>query len=173
MTIAIDTIGLHPASVLCLEAMHWLHEKTDATNILEIGCGNGILSVAAASIWGAKVIAADISPNAVADTTANIARHGLEAFITAVRSDGFDHPEIRQNAPYDLILCNVLAELLARLGPDIKKSLKTNGYIIMSGILAWKAPELELAYKGLGFEIAHKISNSPWNCYILCHNCKT
>ena len=61
-----------------------------------------------------QVLATDISPKAVEDAAANIAAHGLEERITAIRSDAFLHPKIRENAPYGLIICNMLAEYGAK-----------------------------------------------------------
>ena len=72
MPLAINTQHLHPASALCLEALQWLHAREEFANILEIGCGSGILSVACASIWDANIIAADISPKAVFKANAGL-----------------------------------------------------------------------------------------------------
>jgi ribosomal protein L11 methyltransferase len=166
MDLTVDTQGLHPASALCFEALQWLHAREQFSNILEIGCGNGVLSLTAASIWDADVIAGDIAPQAVEDTLRNIEAQQI-ANVRVVRSDGFNHPLIAAHKPYDLIICNLLAELLVSLGNDIKKHLKSDGYIIFSGILAWKAAETMEIYQNLGFEIVEHLSDSPWNCYIL------
>ena len=166
MTITIDTEGLHPSSALCLEMLSWLHERHDLAKALEIGCGNGILSVVTASIWGAEVVAGDISPKAIEDTKNSIILHKLNDFITPLRSDGLQHAEIKARAPYDLVICNLLAELLVQFSLDIKNVIIPNGYIIMGGVMQWKAAETEATYSRLGFEIQHKISNSPWNCYL-------
>lgn len=170
MDIAIATENIHPSTESCLEALQWLNERADFSNILEIGCGSGILSVACASIWDANIIAADISPKAVEDTQANIAGYDLQDRMRVVRSDGFAHDAIISAAPYDFIICNLLAELQARFAPDVKKMSAPEGMVLLSGILAWKAPETELAYTGLGFEIAHKIEKSPWVTLLLSHN---
>lgn len=168
--IEVDTAGLHPSTACCLEALQWLHERIDCKNILEIGCGNGILSVVAANIWDAHVLAADISPKAVADTAANIAQYGLESRLQVVRSDGLSHSAISEAAPYDLVIGNLLAELQARIALDIRNVTAPGGWVILSGILAWKALEIELSYTTLGFEIAQKIEKTPWITYLLSHN---
>lgn len=167
--ITLDTEGLHPSTISCIEALQWLHGREPFKNIAEIGCGNGILSAVAASIWQANVLAADISPKAIEDTKKNIADYKLESLITPIRSDGFTHKDISANAPYDLVIANLLAELQLRMAPDIKKHCRTGGYLLLSGILEWKSAEIEQAYTSLGFEIQHKIINSPWTSYIFRH----
>lgn len=169
--LAIDTQNLHPSTLACLELLTWLHERATFHKALEIGCGGGILSLATASIWGAQVVAIDISENAVYDTQAAAKAHGLESLVTVLRSDGFSHPAIAESAPYELILCNVLAELQTRLAQDIKKHVIPGGHILLSGILAWKAEATLQVYTGLGFEIAYKIEKSPWiSCLLLSPN---
>lgn len=165
--IALSTEGLHPSSELCLEALHWLHSRADFSHILDLGCGNGFLSLTCASIWDASVLAADISPKAVADTHAQIIAHGLESRIEAVRSDGFSNPLITQRAPYDLIICNLLAELLTGMALEVKKHTKPVGYCIFSGILDWKAADTKAIYTGLGFEILQEFNQSPWQAWLL------
>jgi len=166
MSLAIDTAGLHPTTEACMETLQWLQSDHNFVNILEIGCGNGILSLTAASIWDAKVLAVDISEKAVADTLKNVAEYGLQEQITIARSEGFLHSSIQKTGPFDLIICNLLADTILTLAHSIKNNLKTDGYFMLSGILAWRADEVESVYKGLGFEIVDKKLTSPWQSYV-------
>lgn len=170
----LETQNLHPSTLLCLEALQRLHLSHDCHDILDLGCGNGILSVVAAQIWPkAQVVAADISPKAVDNANAVFKEKQLESHVRAIRSEGFSHPLIGERAPYDLIFCNLLASVLLPYAPDIKKHIKTGGYVILSGIQAWQGTGIEHAYKGLGFEIIDKIELSPWLAYIACHKKET
>jgi ribosomal protein L11 methyltransferase len=173
MSIAIATAGLHPTTEACLEALQWLQERAQCANILEIGCGNGILALAAASIWDTQVLAADISEKAVADTIENINKYQMESKVTAIRSDGFGHRLIAQRAPYGLIICNLLAKTLVSIAADLKKHSAPGGYVLMSGALSWLGADTETAYKALGFEIIKKTSFHNWNSYVLCHKADT
>ncbi len=167
MDIAIDTIGAHPATELCISALQWLHERQDYFNILDMGCGNGILSVVAATVWDARVLAVDISEKALTDAAAHIKANRLEDRITLVRSDGFLTPEIAQRGPYDLIIINLLAEFLVEMAPKVKEQLASGGFALISGMLAWKAADTERTYLNLGFEIIEQFANSPWHSTLI------
>jgi ribosomal protein L11 methyltransferase len=164
----LETEGLHPSTISCLEMLEWMHERVPCSNILDIGCGNGILSVVAAQIWECQVLATDISDQAVRDATQHAAQAGL-ANLRVIRSDGFSNKEIEKSAPYDLIMANLLAELQLRLAANIQKHLKPGGMLLLSGILAWKYEETIAAYSKLGFELYHFIESPPWCTALLCH----
>lgn len=167
MRLDVDSQGLHPTTTSCLEAMAWLQGKRGFSRILDVGCGNGILSLTAAGIWNAQVIAADIAQVAVSDTARHSHEHGMESLITPIRSDGFQHPLIRERAPYDLILFNLLAEPIVQMSPHVKSHLAPGGICILSGILEWLSSDVEAAYTALSFGIMHSILRSPWQTYIM------
>jgi len=167
MEIHIETNPLHPATGLCVQALAWLHERAPVANALEIGCGNGILSLAAAGLWKAPVLAVDIAQQAVEDTRAASIGHGLSQYITALRSDGFSAPEIRARAPYDLIICNFLAEPIIRMAPDMASHVAPGGVCILSGIRLWEAEAALEPYRQRGFELFHSLSAAPWVTYLM------
>jgi len=162
------TAQLHPATESCLEALQWLATRQRFTHILDIGCGSGLLSVVSAGLWQpSQVLATDIAPQAVIDTGTLSQAHGLDHCIKAIRSDGFNHALIASQAPYDLIICNLLAEPITQWAPQMKAHIKPQGICLLSGILAWLAPPLEEAYRQLGFDNIHTIHRSPWVTYVM------
>ena len=163
----IETIGLHPATELCLSALQWLQEQQDFHNVLDMACGGGILSVLCAHLWECRILAADISEKAVADTQERTKAEGLEDIIHILRSDGFKDKEITARAPYDLILINLLAEPIASWAGDVKKYLAPEGYVYLGGLLQWKATGIAGLYTDLGFEIVKEFSVSPWTGMVL------
>ena len=168
MNFAIDTSGLHPSTTLGLSALTWLHGKTEFKNILDMGCGNGILSVASAHLWQAKVLAVDISENAVRDTQIAVEEYHLTSQITVLRSDRFMHPQIKKSAPYDLIIANQLDQWLIEMVGDIRHCLKKGGYVVTSGLLDWLAEPTKQAYHALGLEIQQEFSMPPWRACVIC-----
>lgn len=173
MNIAVNAVGLHPTTELCLEALQWLHERKDIRNALDMGCGNGILSVTAAAIWPARVLAADISEKAVNDARAMADSHGLSGAVQVIRSDGFANAAIINDAPYDLICFNMLAESLISMAPHVKAYLSKDGIALISGILRWQESDVEATYKALGFEFTKQYQENPWSAYLLCHKTDT
>lgn len=155
--------GAHPSTAGALLALSRLQEQGFVcSNVLDIGCGSGVLSVAAASLWPCNVIACDMEAAAVAMTLENAAKNGLE--ITCVRASGFAHPEILKRAPFDLILCNILPDPLLALAHDLARHLR--GAAVLSGILAWRAAEIEAAYGALGLELMGKMDIGEWRTFV-------
>lgn len=173
MNIAISAVGLHPTTELCLEAMQWLHQRRAIHNVLDMGSGSGILSVTAASIWPAKVLAVDISENAVRDTRNMAESHGLSEYIEVIRSDAFANPLILDKSPYDLICFNMLAEAVIKTAAHVNACLAPDGVLIMSGILVWQMPDVEAIYNSLGFEFINEYDKNPWHAYVTCHKTET
>ncbi len=159
---------LHPSTEGALMALRELAGIRDFTKVLDIGCGSGLLSLVASEQWPkARILAADISEKAVSDTQANIRQYGLEDRITAIRSDGLKNPEIGKNGPYPLILCNLLADILIRIAPDVKSQLAPGSYAVLSGILGWMQPQVAEAYRVLGFDVSGEIELKEWRTLIV------
>ncbi len=166
MSLLIDASALHPSTRLTLAALEWLEERIQPPKILDIGCGNGVLSLTSAHIWGTRVIACDISANAVADCTENARTHAPEADICVLRSDGLKHPTIAAEAPYGLIIANLLAQWQIQMASDIEKCLSPEGTILFSGILLWQEEGLISALNSLNIDIIQKFSENEWVCHI-------
>jgi ribosomal protein L11 methyltransferase len=159
---------LHPSTEGALLALKELAGTERFSKILDIGCGSGLLSLVSAELWPeARILAADISEQAVQDAEANIRQYGLEGRIAVLRGNGFKNPRIAGAAPYSLILCNLLAELLVRIGPEVKSHLAPGGYAVLSGVLSWMYPQVTEAYQTLGFEIAGEIEMGEWKAVIV------
>jgi len=127
--------GSHPSTQGAIAALEGLAGLGGIRRVLDVGCGNGILGLMAARHWHAQLIAADRQPQAIAAVQENAEANALAAQVQAVRSEGCAHPLIQDNAPYDLILCNILAETLVGLARDIGGLLAEEGLVIVSGML--------------------------------------
>lgn len=170
--LAIDTTHLHPSTRLALAALAWLEERISPQSVLEIGCGNGILSLTASHMWQARVIACDISENAITDTRENINKYQYDN-IEVLRSDGFKHPKIFTYTPYDLIIGNLLAEWQVMMAKDIEKYLRQGGMLLLSGILAWQMEGVENAFSAINIDIIQKFNDNEWYAVVGCHTFHT
>ncbi len=93
-------------------------------NVLDLGCGTGLLAIGAAMLWKRRVLASDIDVVAVEVTRENARANGVGSLITAVTADGLTSPLLARGAPYDLIIANILAGPLTQLAPAIQRVLQ-------------------------------------------------
>ncbi len=154
----------HPSTALALWMLANLAESDFAPQrVLDIGCGSGVLSVAGALTWPqAQVIASDIAPEAVAQTRANAEENGVAERVKVLRADGCRHPEIAANAPYPIILANILTDVHIRLARDYARLLAPGGRLLLSGILQWRVPELLAYLTPLGLRVEQQAQEEGW-----------
>lgn len=132
--------GEHFTTKGCLMAIDdfadYKFDNKNPTNTLDMGCGSGILAMAIAKIFPkCKTFAADIDEEAIRVTNYNIENNNVNDFIKAKVSDGYNSDFIKTNAPFDLIVANILANPLIQMAPDLKNNLAAKGIAILSGIL--------------------------------------
>ena len=130
-----------------------------------MGCGAGLLSLMAATRWQASVLAVDIDPLAVATARENTKANQLSDRIAVIRSDGYAHETIRDRAPYDLILCNIIAEPIIRMARDTVRHLAPGGVLVLSGVLHWLALHVLEAHPGL--VLAQTLGAKDWRALVL------
>lgn len=130
--------GHHETTALCLRVLSDLAKRRAFANVLDLGCGTGVLAIGAAKLWKKHVIASDIDPVAVTVTLENARANGEGPLIRGVTADGLAAPALSASAPYDLIVANILAGPLTRLAPSIVAALAPRGTLVMSGLLRWQ-----------------------------------
>ena len=110
--------GHHETTALCLAVLSDLARAPALfANVLDLGCGTGLLAIGAAKLWKRPVLASDIDPVAVEVTRENARANGVAPLVRAVAADGLTNPVLAAAAPYDLIVANILAGPLTRLAP--------------------------------------------------------
>ncbi|TVQ72510.1 MAG: 50S ribosomal protein L11 methyltransferase [Oceanospirillales bacterium] len=146
--------GTHPTTALCLE---WLDSvQFDGLNVIDYGCGSGILGIAALLLGATHVTAVDIDHQALTATRDNLQRNHLDnSLLTAYLPEQV--PEIKA----DLLIANILAGPLIQLEPTFAKHLKTGGQLLLSGLLDTQAQEIRNAYEG-HFDIKEIKSKDNW-----------
>ncbi len=150
--------GDHETSAMCLEQM----EKTDmqGSTVVDIGCGSGILSIAAVQLGAGRVVAVDIDPVAAEATKSNSVENGMANRIEVRVGDLFEEIDFFS----DVILANLLAEILVKLIDESPKYLRPGGRLIASGILSEKAESVLDALTRQGYETEEVVTRGEWVC---------
>ncbi len=124
-------LGDHPTTRLSLLALrHCLAARPGAT-VLDVGCGSGVLAVAAALFGAGEIVAVDITPAAVPTTLDNAVRNGV-----AGRIDVSTTPLAEVDGVFDVVVANILAPTLVELAPDLMRVAAPGGLLVLSGVLA-------------------------------------
>ncbi len=161
----------HQTTKSCLQAISDYNKLNhpEFLKILDMGTGSGILSLAAAKLWqeNCQITAVDIDEEAVLVTTQNAFDNHLEKYISTAVSDGYQSDLVKNNAPYDLILANILARPLISMAPDLYKSLKTGGYCILSGFVEEQEDWVIGEHTKLGLTLKQIYKLDNWRAALL------
>ncbi len=144
--------GTHPTTALCLT---WLdqHPPKDL-NVIDYGCGSGVLALAAQKLGAQSVQGTDIDPQAILASQQNAQRNQADIPFSLVKDF--------QSPPVDCLLANILAGPLKELAPEFKRLLKPNGTLVLSGLLAQQADELIEFYQAQGFSLTGQNTLDDW-----------
>jgi ribosomal protein L11 methyltransferase len=138
---------------------------------LDLGCGSGILSIAAARLWpGATGLALDVDPEATACSQENLERNDVKT--VAVHTGTIEQPPSARDGlagldRFDLIMANIQADVLLELAGRMAARLRPRGYAILSGILCSQADELAGHYRRVGFELKARRDEDEWSALLL------
>ena len=143
----------HATTLGCLLAIDRLTHRRSFKRVLDLGCGSGVLAIAAARVLPkASIIASDFDPEAVRVAGENVRKNALASRIRLVAALGLDHPALRNAAPYDLIIANILAEPLISIAQRLAGVIPARGVVVLSGILQSQAAAVLAAYAAAGFQ---------------------
>jgi len=160
--------GHHGTTKACLALLARLakRHKISQMRIADIGCGSGVLAMAAARLGAAHIYASDIDPDAIAVTCANARLNRLSPQITAFCCAGLAHRNY-QARRFDLIFANILARPLVRLAPVLAAHLTGNGRLILSGLLRDQARMVLARYRQLGLWPEDQCNIGEWTSLTL------
>ena len=158
--------GSHPTTRLCLEALELLAARTPeglaGLRVADLGCGSGVLGLAALRLGAASVAAADTDSLAVRATADNAALNGLTPQVRVQLGSVEALAELLEAQPADLLLCNILAPVIQALCPAFNTVLAANGVGLLSGLLVDQAPALQLALRDEGWQAELTAEQSQW-----------
>jgi ribosomal protein L11 methyltransferase len=146
--------GTHPTTALCLQILESL--PVSGREVIDYGCGSGILGIAALKLGAAHVTAVDIDPQALLATRDNAGRNGVSPCIDV---QGVDAP-VR---PAFCVMANILAGPLIELAPQLTAACEAGGHLLLSGLLKTQAYAVKAAYTG-AFDIVQVALRDEWCC---------
>ena len=158
--------GLHPTTRLCLAALETLADegllasgsaRGGAARVIDVGCGSGILAIAAGKLGAGELLGVDTDPIAVEATTAN-ARLNSQARRLRVRRGSVPSGE----RPFDLVLANLIASLLVKLAEPLRDELVPGGRILASGIFRDREGDVRTAFEAAGLTVIRRWAEEDW-----------
>ena len=154
--------GHHGTTRGCLLHFDRLLKRRRPRGVLDVGCGAGVLAIAAAKVLRRKVWLADIDPVAVAVANENARLNGVAAYCKAIASRGVEARALREGGPYDLVFANILARPLRLLAPSLAAVMTLDGDAIVSGLLLADVPGVLSAWRAQGLHCADRIELEGW-----------
>ena len=152
--------GKHETTRLCLEALErYIH---GGESVLDVGCGSGILGIAAVLLGAGSAFGVDIDETAVRTANENAAFNHVDDRFTAIAGDLVD----KVQGSYDIVVANIVADAIIALSASVKAFMKPDSVYIVSGIIDTRADDMRRAVAGC-FTIAEEITLGGWYCFVL------
>ena len=149
--------GLHPTTRLCLQALEDRADRGPLGRVLDVGCGSGILSIAAVKLGATRALAVDIDPIAIEATVANASHNRVGKRIRA-REGSIPTGD----GPFDTVLANLIAGILVELAAHLAGEVAPGGTLVASGIFANREAETWAALERAGFSLVRRWHESDW-----------
>lgn len=160
--------GAHETTKLCILGLK-KYIQAD-TNLLDVGCGSGILSIIGLKLGAAHAVCTDIDENALIATKENFAVNHIEETQYNMYAGNIIEEETLQDTvgknKYQVVVANILADIIIPLSAEIGQHMTEDGVFISSGIIDTKAEEVEQALKQNGFELIEKNTMGDWVSYV-------
>lgn len=148
--------GEHETTAMCLKLMQQYLKEGDVC--IDVGCGSGILGIAALKLGASLAYLTDIDYVAVESAKHNCLQNGVSQKAIVAHSDLLNDTDIKG----DIMFANITAEILCMLAPSIPKNLKEGGTLILSGIIESRLPMVYLAFKAQGLTPEKEVREGEW-----------
>ncbi len=151
--------GLHPTTRLCLAALEAVADRgrLDGVRVLDVGCGSGILAIAAVRLGARRALGVDTDPIAIEATMANARRNRLVRRIRA-REGSMPSGE----PPFDVVVANLIAGVLVPMAPALRGELRPGGILVASGIFVDREQEVRRAFEAAGLVVDGRRAEGEW-----------
>ena len=160
--------GEHHTTSSCLMAIEKLARKKRFYNVLDMGSGSGILSIAAARVWrDAKILGIDIDEDSVTFSRKYAAQNNIKRSLKFYATDGYKSAIVKRAGKYDLIISNILARPLMKFARNLKRNLQDRGYVVLSGLTEKQQSMVLSAHRMQGLKLKQRIIKGGWATLIL------
>jgi ribosomal protein L11 methyltransferase len=151
--------GLHPTTRLCLAVLEPLADdgRLAEARVLDVGCGSGILAIAALRLGAATALGVDTDPIAIESTLANARRNRLAPRLRA-RVGSLPTEE----EPFDVVLANLIAGVLVPLAAYLRDELRPGGTLVASGIFVDREGDVRAAFESAGLRVVDRTVEGDW-----------
>ena len=157
--------GDHPTTKMCLAAVE--QYAGPGKRVLDLGCGSGILGIAAAVLGAGPIVAADVDDKAPDIVRDNARLNGVEDAFTVYVGDVVASGTLRARlgADYDLVLANIVADVIIPLAPYVLAFLAPEGAFVCSGVIDGRQDEVAAALEAAGLQIGEHRTMEEWHCF--------
>lgn len=155
--------GEHETTSSCVELMQ--EYIKEGCTCIDVGCGSGILGIAAVKLGAAKAYLTDIDEIAVTSAKHNAALNGVADKTVVAHSNLLDDASVLG----DVMMANITGEILVMLAPSIPKNLKKDGVLILSGIIESRLDMVVKAYEAVGLTVVKQVRKGEWFALVLKH----
>lgn len=151
--------GTHETTRMCIQALE-KYVKEEST-VFDVGCGSGILAIAAAKLGAKLAVGVDLDPVAVESSIENVGYNNLNNIEIL-------HGNLVEviDGKSDIVVANILAEIICILTDDVKRVMKDGGVFITSGIIHDRVDMICEKLEATGFEVVEKNRDGEWNCIV-------
>lgn len=157
--------GEHETTKGCLLAMDALFRERPYRRALDMGCGSGVLAIAAAKALSIHVDAVDNDAISVRVAKANVQRNNVQPFVRTECAQGYRASIVR--GEYDLIIANILARPLMRMAKNARTYLASGGTLVLSGLLTRQEHMVLWAHRLQGMVLVKRLRLGPWSVLVL------
>lgn len=159
--------GHHATTWCCLVALDRLMKARRFARPLDLGTGTAVLAVAIARVLRVPVIATDIDPVAVAIAAENARLNGVGAEVRCIVADGMTSRLLAEEAPYDLVVANILARPLTKLAYPVASALARRSVVVLSGLRTIERQLVLAAWAKQGLRLAFEVERDGWLALVL------
>ena len=158
--------GDHPTTKMCLQAVE--EYAGPGKKVLDIGCGSGILGIAAAVLGSECVTAADVDPKAPDIVRDNAALNGVAENFSVFVGDVIADSRLRKKlgGDYELVLANIVADVIIPLAPHVHEFMAPGGVFVCSGIIDGREGDVSAALEAAGLKILRHDHMDEWNAFV-------